>query len=132
MPLATSPGEAYPILAKGPAAQCVVPAAYHGLAGSIAASGNKVSNAIPSDGYQNFTLGIASSQAGSVSIQRYLDAAGTIAQGSPTTGTLVAGTPLVVGVADALIYQSFIITVTNSSGTTAANLSNVIIVQQAT
>jgi hypothetical protein len=132
MPLTTSPGEAYPILAKGPATQSVVPPTYLGLASSIAASGNAQSAVINSDGFQNLAVGITSSQAGSVSIQRFLDAAGTIAQGAPTTGTLVADTPLVVSVSDALIYQSFQITVTNSSASAAANLTNVIVVQQAT
>jgi hypothetical protein len=130
MPFATSPGEFYDILAVGPAAQLIIPAAQLGLATPIAESGSSVSDVIPTNGFKIVAFGLTSSQAGSVSIQPYLDEAGTIAAAAPTTGTLVAGTPLVVAVTG-VTMSSLKITVTNSSGTTAANLTNVIVLLQA-
>jgi hypothetical protein len=128
---ATSPGEAYPILARGPVTQLVVPAAYHGLAATIPASGNISSNLLAADGFPAMAIGVTSSQAGQLSVQRYLDSAGTIAAGAALTAALTAATPAVLNNNDGTIFRSFKIAITNTNGSTAANVTGLIVVQQA-
>ena len=130
MPQATSIGEFYDIFAVGPAAQLVVPAAQLGLAASVPASGSIQSDVIPGDGFKVIAVGVTSAEAGAVDVQRYLDLAGTIPQGAALTGTLVAGTGVVVNATDGLPFGSFRITVTNTTETAAA-LTGVIVLLQA-
>jgi hypothetical protein len=58
-------------------------------------------------------------QDGSLSVQRYLDRAGTIAQGSASTASITANTPVVPNIPDGKPYQMFTITITYSSDTPA-------------
>ena len=80
---------------------------------------------LASGGYTKMALGATSSATGSLSIQRYLDPAGTIAQGAALSQALTAATPGVLNVTDGLPFASF--TVTISGGT----LSNVGLLFQA-
>jgi len=78
-----------------------------------------VSNVIASDGFKALSCAVLSSQAGAVSIQRYVDKVGTLPQGAPISSTLVAATANVVNSNDGLPFQSFKVTITNTGGSTA-------------
>jgi hypothetical protein len=96
-------------------------AAFAGLLSSntIPASGNFTSGVIPADGFANFAAGITSSQNGQLSIQRYMDTAGNIAQGSPLSVSLTAATAASLNNNDTLIFRSFVLKVTNTGGSAA-------------
>jgi len=110
--------------------QCPLAPSAIGLATSVLASGNVVSNAIITNGLKNFTFGITSSQNGSVSIQRYADQLGTIPVGAAITGSVTAATATDVHSTDSIPYQSMIITVNNTGGSTAT-ISNCLLLLQA-
>jgi hypothetical protein len=129
MSLATQNVDACTPVDIGSPLQFVVPSASLNLDTTVAASGSTVSDLILTNGYKNFAFGITSTQTGSVSIQRYIDAAGTIKQGSAVTGSLVANTALTVNSTDSNPYQSLIVTISNSGGSTAT-LSNQILLLQ--
>lgn len=112
-----------PVLQNNPTPPTPAPA-------TIAAAGTWVSGVIPSDGYKALAVGATLSQAGSISIQRYLDVAGLIPVGAPITAALVASTPNAATVNDGVAYAAFQITITNSGGSTG-NLTNVGILQAA-
>lgn len=95
--------------------QAPVPQATHNLPSSIPASGLVQTNLIKSDGYTLISAGITTTQAGTMSIQRYLDDGGTQVEGAPATVPLVAGVPANLDVLDGQPFCSFILTVTNSS-----------------
>jgi hypothetical protein len=97
---------------------------------SVPASGNVNSGVITNCGYKNFTFALTSTQAGSVSIQRYVDQAGTIPVGAAITGSVTANTATDIHSTDSIPYQSMIITVNNSSGS-IATLSNCALLLQA-
>ena len=132
MPKSTNYGEQPGLeVAIGPVVQQPVPSGVHGLAGTIAASGSTVSNLLFADGYKALAVGATSTQNGQISVQRYLDDAGQVAQGAPVTSPLTANTPGVVNITDGQPFSAYKVTITNSSGSTAATLSNVAILQQA-
>lgn len=113
----------------------LIPAATIGLAATVPISGTINSLVIvtggpTNGGWQAGGVGLSSSQAGLLKVQRFLDAAGLIPMGAVIQGTLVAATPLSVSWADNLPFQSMQITVTNSSGSVAATLTNVTAVLQ--
>ena len=116
---------------QGPATHYVVPSSVHSIAAAIAGSGSTSSAVIPSAGFTGIAAAVTSSQAGTLAIQRYLDTAGTIVQGAALSVNLLAATPNVVNVlADGLPFQSYVVTITNSSGSTA-NLTGVFVLMQA-
>jgi hypothetical protein len=123
MPLATSRGEFYDILSCGPVAQRVVGA-------TVASSANVTSNLIFSDGFKSIAIGLTSTQAGLVTVQRYLDAGATIAQGNALTVNLSATNPSVLNTSDSVAFQCFTVNISNTGGSTA-NLSGLIILLQA-
>jgi hypothetical protein len=102
----------------------------HGLPAVIPAGspGQIVSNVINTFGLNKGAVGLQSTQAGNLTVQRYADAAGQIplpavVNGAPTVA-IVANTPICVTWADGTPTGSIQITITNSSGSTAANLTN--------
>lgn len=101
-----------------------------GLAATIPESSNINSNVINCNGYKSFSFGVTSSQAGALSIQRYIDQAGTIAIGSAITGSISAATPLTVNNHDGVPFGSLQINITNTSGSTTANLTGVLLLLQ--
>ena len=117
-------------VAVGPTVQALVPAAVHGLGTSVPASGTIVSNPILTDGYKVAAVGVTSTQAGQIQVQRYLDEAQTVKQGPALTATLTANTAQVLNVTDGYPFASFTVTITNSSGS-AATLSGLGILLQA-
>ncbi|WP_234775181.1 hypothetical protein [Paraburkholderia tropica] len=109
----------------GPALQCLQAAAQLGLNASVPASGSLAGTVLVSNGWKLFSVGLKSTQAGQISIQRFLDLAGTVPQGAAVTAALTANTAgsATVGT-DGLPFASVQATVTNS-GTSAATLSGV-------
>ncbi len=107
----------------GSAGQLLLTPPAMGLATSVPASGSVSSNVIPTNGNKSFAFGVTSSQAGTVSIQRYIDFAGTIPQGPALTASLTAATAAVVNATDGVPFQAVKVTVTNS-GTAAATLTD--------
>jgi hypothetical protein len=91
--------------------------------GTIAGSGNWLSALMTVRSHKNISVGVSSTQAGAINIQRYVDAAGLVAQGAVVTQAIAANTPKVLNVMDGLPFQSFTVQITNSSGSTAT-LSN--------
>lgn len=89
---------------------------------TIAASGNYTSNLIYADGYKAIAVAALSSQAGAITIQRYVDKAGTLPQGPATSATITGGTAQACNTNDGLPFQSFKISITNT-GASAANLT---------
>jgi hypothetical protein len=90
---------------------------------TIAASGNYTSNLIISDGFKAIAVGVLSTQNGAINIQRYLDKAGLVPQGAAITVAITGGTAQVCNSNDGLPFQSFKITITNTSAS-VANVSN--------
>jgi hypothetical protein len=74
---------------------------------------------IQAGGYPKLAIGATSSATGSISVQRYIDAAGLIPQGASLTQTLTAATAGVLNVTDGLAFQSFTITI---AGGTLSNV----------
>ena len=108
MPLVTSnPSEFHPIVSIGGAAQHLYTAAEHGIAITVPNGGNVQSNVLITAGYKAIAVGVKSTQAGQISIQRFLDEAGTIPQGAPVTAALVGGTAQVANVNDGAPFASF-------------------------
>jgi len=129
MPQATTLPEFYQTTASGPALQYQVPAAVHQLPASVAAGGTASSAVISSDGYQKIALSVTSTEAGTLTLQRYLDAAGTVPQGTALQASIAAGQPALVNAIDGLPFQSVKVSVSNS-GSTGANLTNLVILLQ--
>jgi hypothetical protein len=109
----------------GPSLQAALSAAILGLTANVPASGQLQSSVLMSNGWKFVAVGMKSTQAGALTVQRYLDAAGTIPVGAPVTASLVANTAqYVFAGGDNVPFLSYQVTVTNTSGT-AATLSNV-------
>ena len=130
MPTAIQAADVHTPFDSGPVLQFPVPAAQLNLAASVPAAGSVSSNLIQTNGYKVLALGVTSTQAGTATIQRYLDAAGTIAQGPALSVTLAASTAAVLNSNDGAAFQSARVTVTNS-GASAGTLSNVLLLLQA-
>lgn len=86
---------------------------------TIIASGNYTSALIYADGFKSIAAGVTSTQTGAMTIQRYIDKAGLVAQGTASTVALTASTPAVLNVTDGLPFQSFVLKITNTGGATA-------------
>jgi hypothetical protein len=114
---------------SGGAMQILVPASVHGLAATVPGSGHITSNLIFTDGIQTAAVGVTSTQAGTLTVQRYIDDTGTIKQGAALTASITANTPAIVNITDGNPFSSFTVDVSNSSGT-PATLSNVGILLQ--
>lgn len=109
----------------GPALQSLFSATQLGLETSVVAGGSVESAVIVSNGWKLFAVGLKSSQAGEISIQRFLDLAGTLPQGAAVTATLTADEAACATVGtDGLPFASVQVSVTNS-GAAAAALTNV-------
>src|SRR5882762_9022304 len=111
--------------------QAPVPAATHNLPASIAASSSVQSSLIVTEGFMVIAAGITTSQNGSMTVQRYLDAGGTVPQGSAISLTLTANTAANLNVLDGLPFASFQLTVSNSSGSNASTVSKFALLLQA-
>lgn len=88
--------------------------------GSINGGANWNSGVIPSNGYCSIVAAATLAQAGTITIQRYLDIAGTIPIGAAVVTTLAAGVSGFASVSDAGFFQSFTVVVANTSGSAGA------------
>ena len=87
---------------------------------TIAASGTYQTGIIAIIGYPGIGIACQLTQVGSISVQRYLDAAGTIPTGSAITATLTANTLGVANITnDGVAWLSYQVTITSSGGATA-------------
>jgi hypothetical protein len=120
----TSYNPGFAPFAKWAAQQAPVPATTHNLPTSIAASSSIQTSLVVTEGFTLISAGLTASQNGTMSIQRYLDAGGTVPQGAAISVTLTANNAANVDVLDGKPFASFILTVTNSSGSTVSNLTN--------
>ncbi len=91
--------------------------------GTIAASGTYDAGLMPSDGYKVLAVGATLSNAGSISVQRYIDINGTVPQGAAVTAALTAGAPGILNVNDGAPFASFDVKIINS-GAVVATLTN--------
>jgi hypothetical protein len=85
----------------------------------IAPSSTWSSGIIPTNGLKSFALSGTLTQAGTLSIQRYVDPLGTTAIGLPITQTLTSNTLGTVAVNDGLPCLAVQFSITNSGGTFA-------------
>lgn len=96
---------------------------------TIAGGGNWQSGPIDSSGFNAIAVSAKLSQAGSLSVQRYIDLLGTLPIGSAITAVMTANTLAVVNSNDNIPFACFIITVSNTSGSTG-NLSSVAVLEK--
>lgn len=123
MPKAYSPADTHVYMDNGPSLQIFYSDAQAGISPSVAASGSTLSPLIQTNGYTRIACGVTSSQGGSLVVQRYLDAAGTVPQGAALSVSLAAGVASVLNVIDGNPFASFTVEVTNT-GSAVADLSN--------
>lgn len=107
--LASSQADTHTPVDSGPLLQAFLDAADLGL------TAPGTSPLIPAGGYPRMAIAAKSSAAGEISVQRYLDAAGTIPQGPALTQALTAGAAGVLNVTDGLPFQAFTITITGGT-----------------
>jgi hypothetical protein len=110
--------------------QAPVPATTHNVPASVPASSSVQSSLIVTEGFSLISVGVTASQAGTMSVQRYLDAGGTVVQGAASQISLVADTAANLDILDGKPFASFKLTITNSSGS-VSNLTNFALVVQA-
>lgn len=113
----------------GPTVQATLTATQIGLASSIGGTTNINSNVIVTNGYKAFAVSVTSTQAGTLTIKRYIDAAGTLAYSTDITASITASTLAIATANDGKPFQSIKINISNSSGTTAT-LSTVMVLLQ--
>jgi hypothetical protein len=86
---------------------------------SLTVSANWNSGVLNGDGYKVLSAGVTSSLTGTLAIQRYIDMAGLVPQGAPSSVSLAAATPGILNFTDGLPYATFRVIVTNTgAGTT--------------
>ncbi len=103
--LETSQGNVHVAADTGPLCQVFLTAAELGL------NAPGTSPLLLSGGYPKLAVGATSSTTGSITVQRYLDAAGTITQGPALTVSLAAATANVLNVNDGAPFQSFTVAI---------------------
>lgn len=123
MPRASSLGEYALIESFGPRAEYVPTTELIAPAlgqTAIAASGHWTSELITADGYYDLALGVKSSQAGAITVYRYIDDAGTVPLDGGQTQALTANTLATLIITDGKPCASFKVEVTNTGGASAA------------
>jgi hypothetical protein len=127
----TSYNPTYAPYALWSAQQAPVPATTHNLPSSIAANGSAQTSLIVTEGFSLISAGITASQNGAMSIQRYLDAGGTVPQGAALSVALTANVAANLDVLDGKPFASFTLTVTNTNGSSVSNLTKFALLLQA-
>lgn len=131
MPLLRSSAENHPVYDVGPAAQYLFASAEHQLNVPVPNGGQIATPVLICTGMKSIAVGVKSTQAGAINIQRFLDSAGTIPQGAVVTTPLVANTQTTLNINDGAPFASFTVTITNTGGS-PATLSGVGVLIQAT
>jgi hypothetical protein len=115
--------------AQWTARQAPVPASVHNLPGAIAANGSVQSSLIATEGFSLISVGLTVTQAGTLSVQRYLDAGGTVVQGVAAQISLSANVAANLDILDGKPFASFKITITNSASS-QSTISNLAVLAQ--
>jgi hypothetical protein len=102
----------------------LIPTATIGLATPVGNGLTGNSAVINTAGLFKGVAGLKSDHAGTLSVQRYADAAGVVPVGAPLSVAVAANTPIAVGWSEGLPCGSIVMTFVNSGGA-AANLTNV-------
>jgi hypothetical protein len=123
-------GTASEVSIAGPPLTISFSAAQLGLPSSIAASGSATSSLIQTFNMPMIAMAAQLANAGTVTVQRFLDLAGQIPQGAPIVLDLPAATVGVSNTNDGLPHQSLKITINNGAASAAA-LSNVLLLLSA-
>jgi hypothetical protein len=126
----TSYNQTYAPFAAWSVRQAPVPASVHNLPSSIAGNGSAQTSLIVTEGFSLISAGVTASQNGTLSIQRYLDAGGTVPQGPAAQVALMANTAANLDVLDGKPFASFMLKIANSSGSTS-NLTDFALLLQA-
>lgn len=116
MSLENSQANVHAITDAGPPVQVYIPLT--GTGAPVFTAGT--SQVIPSGGYPRIAITVTSSVGGTLSVQRFLDAAGTIPQGAPVTLALTAATSGTLNIADLAPCQSFTVGVPSGATLTKA------------
>jgi len=96
-----------------------VPASVLAMPGTAAGNATVTSAVVNMQGFTRSAISLQSTTAGTLSVQRYVDAAGTVPLGTVASVALAANTPNSVGFYDGLPSGSLIVSFANSAGTTA-------------
>ncbi len=98
------------------------------LASTVAGSGTLASALFQTYGFGNVALGLTFSNAGTLELARYIDAAGNAPQGAPITQALTAGTNGVLLSNDGHPFRSAKISIVNGAGSvgTITNFAGVL------
>jgi hypothetical protein len=113
-----SAGEGPVIMAHGPKAEYVPTALIASVPGTVAASGSWTSALMTADGYYDFSLGVTQSQAGSITLLRFIDDLGQVALDTGQSTALTAATAGVLIVVDGHPCATFQVKISNSGGST--------------
>ena len=108
----------------GRQAQIAFDAVDHGLPSSVASTVTFKSSVMFAQGMKSISIGVSNTQAGMVSIQRYVDSQGQSPVGAAIQGTLIAAVPLAIGTNDLTPFSSFQISILNS-GLVSSTLSGI-------
>ena len=112
------------VVTLGPHAQIVLPLVPLGLPTTLAAATGWTSPPIANCGYTHITLGFTSSQAGTLSLNRYVDPACTVIIGAAVTQAVVAATAVALENNDGKGFSGFTVAFSNTSAS-LATLSSV-------
>jgi len=120
-------------VATGPIAQIdlsAVSAATGAIPAAVVAGTPFTTSLISADGFKALAAGCELSTAGTIVIQRFVDAGGLVPQGAAVSSTLAANVANSVSVNDGASFQSFTVTITNTGGG-SATLSNFVLLLNA-
>lgn len=125
-----NPAGAIPVyIAGGAAGSAVNPVPPNAPPATLAAAGVWSSGVISAAGFNKLAAAATLTQTGTLTIQRYIDAAGTVPLGAAITQAMTASTPATAWVNDGQPAASWQVTVTNTSGSTGT-LSGVVLLEQ--
>lgn len=97
-----------------------------GLGPQIADGATGTSSVFRTEGRKSGSVGLTSSHAGTLSVQRYVDEGGITPLVTPDSVAVVANTPIAVAWAEGLPSGSLVVQFINSAGA-VANLTNLCI-----
>lgn len=103
--------------ATGPVAQVDLSAVQN--PGTIAAGATFDTGAIYSDGFKDIAVGVLMNAGGTITLQRYLDAAMLLPVGAAVTATITGGTATVLTSTDDLPFNYLRVTIKNTAATVA-------------
>ena len=111
--------EGYQRFNQGPQVICNALVMASSLPTTILAGASWTSGVIVTAGWKSIMFAATSTAIGALTIQRYLDLAGTVSLGSLSSQALSPGAANYLCVNDGLPYVSFVATITNPGGVSA-------------